>query len=126
MLKDFNEINDRSWYVFLSSHDKLNHLESWVELKNESVWRTSDILLLAYSILIAPRSEESRKEPWRVFIAWVAQRTSWYSIKATGDPPLECIRRRENPGKLCTQQQWLWRTVQGHTRVMVTVRSGLL
>lgn len=85
-------------------------------------WRTSDILLLAYSIRIAPRSEESRKEPWSVDMAWAAQRKSWYSTKATGDPPLECIRSRENPGKLCKQQ---WRCAMLVGKVVREVHCAL-
>lgn len=59
------------------------------------------ILLLAYSMRMAPRSELSRKVPWRAAITCAAHRTSWYSMNATGDPPLLCMRRRQKPGKLC-------------------------
>ncbi|EEZ99005.1 hypothetical protein TcasGA2_TC004869 [Tribolium castaneum] len=61
------------------------------------------ILLLAYSIRMGPRSEESRKEPCSAAMTCAAQRTSWYSMKATGDPPLLCMRRRQKPGKLCNK-----------------------
>lgn len=59
------------------------------------------ILLLAYSMRMAPRSELSRKVPCRAAITCAAHRTSWYSMNATGDPPLLCMRRRQKPGKLC-------------------------
>lgn len=59
------------------------------------------ILLFAYSMRMAPRSEESRNVPWSVAIACAATLTSWYSIKAHGEPPLVCMRNRQKPGKLC-------------------------
>jgi hypothetical protein len=58
---------------------------------------------LAYSIRMGPRSEDSRKEPCSAAMTCAAQRTSWYSMKATGDPPLLCMRRRQKPGKLCNK-----------------------
>ncbi|KAJ8898536.1 hypothetical protein PR048_003896 [Dryococelus australis] len=38
-------------------------------------------------------------------MAWAANRTSWYSTNATGEPPFPCMRRRQKPGKLCTHRQ---------------------
>lgn len=73
------------------------------------------ILLLAYSIRMGPRSEDSRKEPWSAAMTCAAQRTSWYSMKATGDPPLLCMRRRQKPGKLCNKNTTSAAQCQGTT-----------
>ena len=49
---------------------------AWHKMKPTSIQRfvkpTSAIFDFAYSIRIAPRSEERRKDPWRVAIAWAA------------------------------------------------------
>lgn len=76
---------------------------TYFRLAQASKPTSAAILLLAYSIRIGPRSEDSKKEPCREANTCAAQHTSWYSMKATGDPPLLCMRRRQKPGKLCNK-----------------------
>lgn len=65
---------------------------------------SATIFDLAYSIRIAPRSDESRNVPWSADIAEPAHAASLNSINATGTlpccVPFVCIRRRLKPGKL--------------------------
>lgn len=94
------------------------------------------ILLLAYSIRMGPRSDDSRNEACRAAMTRAALPTSRYSTKTTGDPPpvapaaapaagapllVVCMRSRQKPGKLCNKNTtrvhctascsrwwWLW------------------
>lgn len=65
---------------------------------------SATIFDFAYSIRIAPRSDDSRNVPWSADIAEPAHAASLNSTNATGTlpccVPFECIRRRQKPGKL--------------------------
>lgn len=65
---------------------------------------SATIFDLAYSIRIAPRSDDSRNVPCSADIAEPAHAASLNSMNATGTlpccVPFECIRRRLKPGKL--------------------------
>lgn len=92
--------------------------KTYFRLAQASKPTSAAILLLAYSIRMGPRSEESRKEPCSAAMTCAAQRTSWYSMKATGDPLLLCMRRRQKPGKLCNKNTTCAAQCQGATTTM--------
>lgn len=65
---------------------------------------SATIFDLAYSMRMAPRSDDSRYEPWRADMADPAHAASLNSMNATGPlsgwVPFVCIRRRLKPGIL--------------------------